>query len=323
MVLYRKGYALAQLHESKRGQALTVLEQCRSAYQALKDEEFKRRERKHYADACYQQGKIFSTLKRHDKAQERLQEASEIIDDADIHYALGDSYLSSGKITEAVASLESAQHLSDKPSHYIIDRLIRAYAASGQTEEAIKVFEQAPPFIRDRAYILRDMADVYIQLEEWTRAEQTLKLAVRKDRRNHFGHYHLGIVYLHQQKWSEAAKEFKEAVLLRQKHYKVSFPEAEQALKKLLEEHPEADSKRTQESWPKSEAGRPVGKVKKFLSNKGFGFLEVANNDRDIFFHITQVEGQNSVNEGDFLEYTLAQGKKGPQAVDLRIIQKQ
>lgn len=323
VVLYRKGYALAQLHESKRGQALTVLEQCRSAYHALTDEDIKKRERKHYADACYQQGKIFAALKRHDKAQERLQEASEIINDADIHYALGDSYLSSGQIADAVTSLETAQRLSEKPAHYIIDRLIRAYAAASQRDKAIKIFEQAPPFIRDRAYILRDMADVFIELEDWIRAEQTLKLAVRKDRRNHYGHYHLGIVYLHQQKWAEAAKEFKEAVLLRQKHYKIPFPEAEQALNKLLEEHPEAGSEPSQEIWPGSETGRPVGRVKKFFSDKGFGFLEVADNDQDLFFHITQVEGQNSVNEGDFLEYTLTQGKKGPQAINLRVIQKQ
>jgi tetratricopeptide (TPR) repeat protein len=323
VVLYRKGYALSTL-EGKRGQALTTFERCRGAYRGLPDAEAKDRERKHYADACYQQGKLFLEARNHRLAEERLREALDLKrDDPDIHYALGKVYLETERFDQAINSLRTAQRLSEQPQHYILDFLARAYVGAGQLQEAIRLYEQMPPPIRNRSYILRNMGGVYAKLDELDKAEHTLQEAVKREHRNHNGHYELGLVYQRQGKWSEAAQEFRTATTLRQKHYNLSFPEAEQALADLLNEHPEAATAATpkQAQPTASPSGRPVGRVKKYFEDRGFGFLEVEEGQGDLFFHFSQVEGRDSVQVGEYLEYSVGEGKKGPQAINLHVIQ--
>jgi tetratricopeptide (TPR) repeat protein len=323
VVLYRKGYALSTL-EGKRGNALTTFERCRTAYHALPDDDAKDRERKHYADACYQQGKLFLEAGNYRLAEERLSEAVALKrDDPDVHYAMGKVYLRIERFDQAIGSFKTARRLSERPQHYILDFLARAYAGAGQLQEALRVYEQMPSFIRNRPYILRNMGSVYAKLDRLDKAERTLREAVKKEHRNHNGHYELGLVYQRRGKWSEAAQEFRTAIALRQKHYSRPFPDAEQSLANLLAEHPETAAAPTPEQTkpPASPSGRPVGRVKRYFDDRGFGFLEVEGSKDDLFFHITQVKGRDSVQVGEYLEYSVGEGKKGPQAVNLRMAQ--
>jgi tetratricopeptide (TPR) repeat protein/cold shock CspA family protein len=323
VVLYRKGYALSTI-KGKEGQALTTFERCREAFQALPEGDAKERECKHYADACYQQGKLFLKVGNRRLAEERLLEAAEMKgNEPDVHYVLGKTFLKTERFDEAIDSLETARRLSRHPQHYILDFLARAYAGAGQLQEALRVYEQMPPAIRNRPYILRNLGDVYIQLEQWDRAEQTLREAVNKEHRNHNGHYRLGVVYQRLCKWPEAAQEFRTAIELRQRHYNVPFPEAAGALEALLAERPEAANAAVpkQTAPPTSPSGRPVARVKKYLDDRGFGFLEIEDGERDLFFHITQVRDRESVEVGEYLEYSIGEGRKGPEAVDLRVVE--
>ena len=64
----------------------------------------------------------------------------------------------------------------------------------------------------------------------------------------------------------------------------------------------------------------PEGKIKKILSDKGFGFIE---GDRgDLFFHHSEVQGTTieQLAEGQTVEYQVGQGKKGPCAVSVRLM---
>lgn len=60
------------------------------------------------------------------------------------------------------------------------------------------------------------------------------------------------------------------------------------------------------------------GTVKWFNSEKGFGFIQQENGDKDIFVHFRQVKrnGYERVilDEGQKVTYTVGQGQKGPQA---------
>ena len=63
----------------------------------------------------------------------------------------------------------------------------------------------------------------------------------------------------------------------------------------------------------------PEGKIKKVLSEKGFGFIE---GDRDdLFFHHSAVQGTTieELREGQMVEYEIGQGKKGPCATSVRL----
>ncbi len=61
-----------------------------------------------------------------------------------------------------------------------------------------------------------------------------------------------------------------------------------------------------------------VGIVKWFNQSKGFGFIE-QENGRDLFVHYTETRGK--INQGDKVEYTLGEGKKGPCAQNVRVLQ--
>ena len=64
----------------------------------------------------------------------------------------------------------------------------------------------------------------------------------------------------------------------------------------------------------------PQGTIKKIIADKGFGFIE---GDRgDLFFHHSEVQTGSieELREGQKVEYTVGQGKKGPCATGVRAI---
>ena len=58
-----------------------------------------------------------------------------------------------------------------------------------------------------------------------------------------------------------------------------------------------------------------TGKVKWFNASKGYGFIEQENGE-DVFVHFSQIqeEGFKTLNEGQDVEFEIAEGDKGLQA---------
>jgi len=61
-----------------------------------------------------------------------------------------------------------------------------------------------------------------------------------------------------------------------------------------------------------------TGTVKWFNETKGFGFIE-QESGADVFAHFSAIvsEGFKTLAEGQRVEFTLSQGKKGPQAENI------
>ena len=66
----------------------------------------------------------------------------------------------------------------------------------------------------------------------------------------------------------------------------------------------------------------PEGSVKWFNENKGFGFIEVDGQDKDVFIHHSAIDmqGFRTLNEGQRVSFDVEQGKKGPAAVNVKIL---
>lgn len=67
----------------------------------------------------------------------------------------------------------------------------------------------------------------------------------------------------------------------------------------------------------------PIGKVKKLVTDKGFGFIQ-PDDGPDVFFHHTTVEDHqfDDLTEGQKVEFTLDQNggpkSKGPRAASVK-----
>jgi len=64
----------------------------------------------------------------------------------------------------------------------------------------------------------------------------------------------------------------------------------------------------------------PTGKVKWYDSEKGFGFLATENGD-EVFVHASSLpSGVETLKPGTRVEFGVADGKRGPQALSIRIL---
>ncbi|MCH8879518.1 MAG: cold shock domain-containing protein [Planctomycetes bacterium] len=63
------------------------------------------------------------------------------------------------------------------------------------------------------------------------------------------------------------------------------------------------------------------GCVKWFDSKKGFGFIEAAELERDVFVHHSGIagDGYRHLKEGDKVDFDIEETDKGPQAVNVRL----
>lgn len=67
----------------------------------------------------------------------------------------------------------------------------------------------------------------------------------------------------------------------------------------------------------------PIGTVKWFNTDKGYGFIAPENGGTDVFVHISAVEraGLQSLTDGQKLSYEMETGRNGKtSAVDLRTL---
>lgn len=60
------------------------------------------------------------------------------------------------------------------------------------------------------------------------------------------------------------------------------------------------------------------GTVKFFNESKGFGFISEEGTGNDHFVHVSGLIDE--IREGDVVEYELKEGKKGMNAVDVKVI---
>jgi len=66
-----------------------------------------------------------------------------------------------------------------------------------------------------------------------------------------------------------------------------------------------------------------TGTIKFFIEDKGYGFITEDGTETDYFVHISNVNGDTDLQEGDTVEFELAEGKKGLNAVNVSVYEKE
>ncbi len=66
----------------------------------------------------------------------------------------------------------------------------------------------------------------------------------------------------------------------------------------------------------------PTGSVKWFNDDKGFGFITLDDQSKDLFVHHSAIDGGGfkSLTEGAKVSYDAEAGDKGPKAVNVKLI---
>lgn len=64
----------------------------------------------------------------------------------------------------------------------------------------------------------------------------------------------------------------------------------------------------------------PTGKVRFYDEAKGFGFI-TADDGQDVFLHATALPAGAAMKPGTRLEFGVADGKRGPQALSVRVLE--
>ena len=62
-----------------------------------------------------------------------------------------------------------------------------------------------------------------------------------------------------------------------------------------------------------------TGKVKFFNPKKGFGFIEMENQDQDVFVHISQLN--DKIHKGDKVAFETKEGLKGTEAKNVHLVE--
>ncbi len=62
-----------------------------------------------------------------------------------------------------------------------------------------------------------------------------------------------------------------------------------------------------------------IGTVKFFNESKGFGFITPDDGGKDVFVHVSGLNGI-TINEGDKVSFDVEEGKKGLNAVNVALI---
>lgn len=67
----------------------------------------------------------------------------------------------------------------------------------------------------------------------------------------------------------------------------------------------------------------PIGTVRWFDSEKGYGFINPDSDDQDVFVHYSGIQGKGyrTLEENQRVTYEITYADKGPQAVNVAVFQ--
>lgn len=314
VVLYRKGYAHTQLNENAA--AINAFEKCIAIWKNLNDQD-KVKEKKSYADACFQLGKIYLSSGQTRKAEAILAEAVRLdIQDPYKFYEYGKSLLKNQKPEEALVQLQKAEKIEPRKD-FINAYIAQALLELSRVDEADKILAKIPERFR-KEYIWRAIGRVRLAQGKTSEAILALKQGIRLDAGNHNSFYHLGLSYIACGDYPQAYQALSQAVIIRKSKYNLDFPEAQQKLDEVVE-YARINGLDLTSNQTNHEP-QPMGTITKFDTDRGFGFIKRNGGEPDLFFHISSVINPDMIRVEKGVNFEVEDSPKGKRAKNVKVV---
>lgn len=67
--------------------------------------------------------------------------------------------------------------------------------------------------------------------------------------------------------------------------------------------------------------GSLKGTVKRWLSGRGYGFIEPEEGEKEVFVHHSEIGGLYELREGQKVEFEVKSTDRGPRAINVKLIE--
>ena len=228
-----------------------------------------------------------------------------------------------GQVNEATAELEALVAASRKPPEwYLLSDLAELKRQLGQRDEAYRLACQAAlAYGEDKAKV-----NLFVVVGHIAHDTQRFDVALR--------HAVLSRLVRAQEGWSVpadviAVERQARSALQQSGQPAVDLPNELAAVRSLckqdwqqavpFEARPQPRPKPPRSGVTSTDSPTYTGCVKTYKQDRGFGFIVPDDGGVNIFFHISQVQGIDLPEEGMSVQYEIADGPKGPNAVNVRL----
>lgn len=214
---------------------------------------------------------------------------------------------------EAIRNFEKADKILNKP--YIKDKIAICLSFLDRKEEAIEIYSSIP-YTRMDDYIHQHYGRLLLDIGDLEGAKKQLKMSLLKKGTSKFNsHFYLGKVFFKLGKYNNALSEFRKANDLRKKEFGSEYRNALDEISNI-EKNYEVDKNEIIEDY----ANYKLGKVKTFISSRGFGFIEYEEG-KEIFFHMKNARFKN-IHQYQEVKFEIIDGRKGLEAVNILLLDK-
>lgn len=324
IVKYRLGYALTQcsgttlkLKSPEYLEAYKHFNECEAIWNAMSEND-KLSEKAHFADVCFQKGKILIERKNWDLAIECLEKAVDMYpDNCDYNYCYAKALSGKGDNEKAFSIIKKF-----KGKYYIEELKAELLNKLGKQDQAINIYKEILEK-RKKDYLFREIAEIYLIRKDLKTAFVYAKKAVGIGSQNHINYFILGKIYFEAELYISSKDMFQKAIQLKKDKYNSDYNEASDMLCQTLNiidnQNLEEDNEEILKDLLNEDNSQKQGKIIKYNRGKGFGFIN-SDNER-YFFHISQIPKSNQAmvcEDMDVLFYS-TQTEKGNAAKDITI----
>lgn len=232
---YREGMLFHLLENGKDSQAVPLFQKAAANWEALNDEDRKRRHKDHknYVKSLYHLAKSLFALRMYDQALEAagrcFSQDQDTNHEKPLHklYLIGKCHFALGRPEEALEALTQAARVPGRePRDYAFELTARSLLRLERFEEALQWIDRIPERFR-RAYILRTRGQILYAMRDIHGARECFHQALKRDPLGkHKTFLALGELFFNEGDCESALVQFNKANRFKQERFVSEYDEA-------------------------------------------------------------------------------------------------